>query len=251
MDLTKEGENFVRLAKIILEVIPGNLRILFENEWNKKFQNNPWDNTPASGSFMVKEINKTGVKLQPGIKKALDTGDKSQWDPTTLFFVLLYSELKIIPKTRSPTQRKPPLSVSEEIDKLRDIRNGSFGHLASASIDDANYHKVISKIEQIFKNLSWMQGLQDIQTIKSTPVTTSEMEALKKKLEEEKKRNDELMAIAKKVQMLDNKVNLGEFVIFLCSFLNLQNHNFSKVMRMLTVNNQIVCEVQQAKVWQV
>ena len=223
MDLTKEGENFVRLAKIILEVIPGNLRILFETEWNKKYQNNPWGNTPASGSFLVKEINRTGVKWPPGVKQALATGDKSQWDPTALFFVLLRSELKIIPKTRSEKQRKPPLSVSEEIDNLRDIRNRFYGHLTSASICDADYQQVISEIVQIFTTLTWRQGLQDIQTIKSTPVSTSEMEALKKKLEEEKKRNDELMAIAKeahmlskatekKVQMLDNKVNRGEFV---------------------------------------
>ena len=231
MDLTKEGENFVRLAKIVLEVIPGNLRILFETEWNKKFQNNPWDNTPASGSFLVKEINRTGVKWPPGIKQALATGDKSQWDPTTLFFVLLRSELKIIPKTRSPTKRKLPLSVSEEIDKLRDIRNNFYGHLASASIHGADYQQVMSEIGQIFTKLTWRQGLKDIRTIKNTPVSTSEMEALKKKLEEEKKRNDELMAIAKKVQILDSKVNLGEFVIFIVYlFLNLQNHNYSRVM---------------------
>ena len=209
MALTKEGENFVRLAKIILEIVPANLRILFETEWNKKFQNNPWDDTPTSGSFLVKEINKSGVKCRNDIKQALTTGDKNKWDCTTMSFVLLDSELRIIPKTRSPTQQKPPLLASEEIYKLRKIRNASYAHLDSASINEADYQKVISEIEQIFTNLGW--GLQDIQSIKSCAVSTSEMKALEKKLWEEKRNNEQGLAISKAVHWLKMSF-LGEYL---------------------------------------
>ena len=203
MALTKEGENFVRLSKIILEIVPANLRIFFETEWNKKFKNNPWDDTPTSGSLLVKEIkrmNKSRAKWTNDIKQALATGDKNKWDCTTMSFVLLDSELRIIPKTRSPTQQKHPLLASEEIYKLRKIRNASYAHLDSASINEADYQKVISEIEQIFTNLGW--GLQDIQSIKSSAVSTSEMKALEKKLREEKESNDKVMAISKEVHRL-------------------------------------------------
>eukprot|EP00112_Aurelia_sp_Birch-Aquarium-sp1_P012257 Seg2576.4 transcript_id=Seg2576.4/GoldUCD/mRNA.D3Y31 product="Nucleotide-binding oligomerization domain-containing protein 2" protein_id=Seg2576.4/GoldUCD/D3Y31 len=196
MALTKEGENFVRLAKIILEIVPANLRIFFETEWNKKFQNNKWDDTPTSGSFLVNEIKKMKVPRRSftnDIETALAAGNKNKWDCTILFFVLLFSELRIIPKTRSPTQKKPPLLASEEIDKLRQIRNGSFAHLASTSIDETDYQQIISEIEQIFTNLGLTQGLHDIKSIKSRAVSTSEMKTLEMKLRQEKEKNDRVL----------------------------------------------------------
>eukprot|EP00112_Aurelia_sp_Birch-Aquarium-sp1_P013415 Seg2846.4 transcript_id=Seg2846.4/GoldUCD/mRNA.D3Y31 product="NACHT LRR and PYD domains-containing protein 1" protein_id=Seg2846.4/GoldUCD/D3Y31 len=196
MALTKEGENFVRLAKIILEIVPANLRILFESEWNKKFQNNKWDDTPTSGLFLVKEVKKMKVPRRSftnDIETALAAGNKNKWDCTILFFVLFYSELRIIPKARFLKQKKLPLLPSEEVDKLREIRNGSFAHLASLSIDETEYQQVISEIEQIFTNLGWTQGLHDIQSIKSSAVSTSEMKTLERKLRQEKEKNDRVL----------------------------------------------------------
>lgn len=194
MVLTTEDENFIRLAKIILDIIPDNLRNLFEIEWNKKYPNNQWDGTRTSGSFLWKEIHKKnpqGIKGSSD-KQALKFGDHNQWDCTTLFFVLLYSRLEIIPNMRVFNQRSSPLRVSEEVDKLREIRNDCFAHLPSSSICEVDYHEAITEIEQVFSNLGWMQGLQDINLIKSSAISTSEMEAVKKKLEIEKKQINEM-----------------------------------------------------------
>lgn len=212
MALTEEGENFVRLSQIILEVIPKHLRSLFESKWNTKYPVNQWSDTAACGSFLLKEINKvnkSGMKCTFSVKQALTAGDKNQWDCTTLFYILLFSNLELIPKTRMINKRSLPLLISEDVDKLREIRNGSFGHLPSASISKADYQQCISDIEKIFANLGWMQGLQEINSIKNNGVSTSQMATLKTKLKDESRKNDEFLELRKEFEMLKN---VGKYI---------------------------------------
>lgn len=210
MALTQEGENFVRFAKIILEVVPTNLRSFFESKWNIKYPLNKWDDTQTSGLFLMNEIKRrpSGI-LSSQMKEKLKAGDKNQWDSTTLFFVLL-GRLGIIPTMRLFPQRSPPLLVSEEIDKLRLIRNESFAHISAASITNADYHQTVIEIENIFTNLGWMQGLQEIQLIKTRAVSTLQMQVLKEKFKAEKKKNDDFLAIRREFQMLKRWVTFGE-----------------------------------------
>ena len=210
MALNQEGENFVRFAKIILEVVPANLRTLFESKWNTKYPLNQWDDTRKSGSFLLREINKRpSAMLSSQMKETLKAGDKNQWDSTTLFFVLL-GKLGLTPAMRLFPQRSPPLLVSEEIDKLRVIRNESFAHIPAASITNADYHQTVLEIENIFTNLGWMQGLQEIQLIKQTVISTTQMEALKEKFKAEKKKNDDFLTIRREFQILKGWVTFGK-----------------------------------------
>ena len=55
MVLTKERENFLKLANVILDPIPKCLRRLFIKQWNEKFHT-PWNSDSLSGEYLWRAI---------------------------------------------------------------------------------------------------------------------------------------------------------------------------------------------------
>ena len=51
INVSQETENFWRAIDIVLNEVPRRLRTYFVQEWDKKYPNNPWDDTATSGNI--------------------------------------------------------------------------------------------------------------------------------------------------------------------------------------------------------
>ena len=178
-----------------MDIIPKYLRIYFKEQWDKKYPANKWQSDENSGDFLVNEI-PNNVKKKRGITQVnienLKKGNEEAWDTTTLLFALLFSDLELIPKCRMEGKRTPPLSNSEEIDHLREIRNSSFAHAKTTSIKSDKFNELIASIksiaEKVFNNDS---AVKEIDRIEKSKLQTAVID-LGKQLQMEIDRDKEL-----------------------------------------------------------
>eukprot|EP00794_Sanderia_malayensis_P004191 gene4191-4750_t len=186
----EEKENFHKLARIILDVLPKNLRQLFKDKWDLKFPNNKWDDTTASGSFLLHLVPK-GHKPMKYVANNVMKGDTVEWDPTTLSWVLLYSGLKLIAPCRVGGPIALPLLESEYIDMVREKSNTFFAHARKMSIreDDFEYIMEKLKIQTQFGGASLKTELEEIE---NSPIETELSMNLRQQLEDQKKANNVL-----------------------------------------------------------
>ena len=196
MDLTSEQENFVKLGKMIIEIIPKHLRTLFKTKWNAKFPTKPWADDANSGQDVVNAIpasakNKNGDLRSPVMQQNLLAGKSDSWDPTVLFFLFLYSDLKLIDKCRSKNKRIHPLNDGERVDRLREIRNEFYGHPSSTSVPSIGFVNISSEIKDIASDLFGTVAESEIDQIINAKMTTTEYSVLKKDYDEEKRIHNE------------------------------------------------------------
>ena len=111
MALTHEEENFFKLCKIVLTLIPENLRAYFKLQWNLMHPHNKWQDSTADGQFLIGLIPQQRLARVSYLKSVLHTGDSNNWDPTALFFVLINSAIGLTNQHER-----------SELEKLRGIR---------------------------------------------------------------------------------------------------------------------------------
>ena len=196
--LSAEEENFIKVTKIILEVVPMHLRTLFIEKWNQKYPNNKWQSDSASGNFAFNEIPNAAKKGKNGVYASnMQSGNESDWDTTTLVYAMLYSQLNLIPSCRPDGQRSVPLYISEEIDRIRKIRNEFFAHAASMKCSSATFKGIEFEIKSAAMNVFGIKAKNDIDEIVQTHITTKMTRQQKDQLHGEKKRNDEFEKVLK------------------------------------------------------
>ena len=204
MDLTSEQENFIKLVKIIVEIVPKHLRGLFITSWNATFPSQPWANDATSGQYLYNAIPQSVKKNQAKFNKTLQQmilgGDCETWDPSALFFVLLYAGLKITDKCRPRNQRAYPFTVSENIDRLRELRNTFFGHVVNMSVPDGDFGNISTEIKGIIKGVFGAIAEDEIDQIINAQTTTQLSHDLKCKLDKEKKINEDFCECIRKVE---------------------------------------------------
>jgi len=182
--LSAEKENFFKLTTIVVDIIPKYLRIFFKEQWDRKYPAHKWQSDEKSGEFLVKEIpNK--IKKQGGITqvhiKNLEKGNEEKWDTTTLVFALLVSGLELIPKCRAPKERSPPLRISEEIDRLREIRNSAFARKKNCSIKSDEFKEVIAGIKSIAERVFNEYAVREIDRVEKSKLETAVIDVLRQK----------------------------------------------------------------------
>ena len=180
MDLTGDRGNFSKLTEVILSIIPKYLRQYFKDEWDKVNPQMIWNDLPANGKYLTSKIKVTYPFNE--LKKTLARGDRNDWDTTALLFVLCKSGV-IIPHCRNPNQRFAPLRDSENIDKLRSIRNESFAHRPSTSISSLEFNRLIMEIENVFQIFNWQNGLLEIDAVKKSLIKTPLSEYMEQQLD--------------------------------------------------------------------
>ena len=213
MDLTSEQENFVKLVKIIVEIMPKHLRSLFIDKWNKKARqssSNPncnpplWANDAASGQYLYnaipQSVKKNQAKFNTRLQQMILVGDCETWDPSALFFVLLYAGLRIIDKCRPRNQRAYPFNVSENIDRLRELRNEFFGHVVNMSVPDVDFGSISTEIKRIIKDVFGAIAEDEIDQIINAQMTSQLSHDLKSKLDKEKQINEGFSECIRKVE---------------------------------------------------
>ena len=195
MNLNADQENFVKLGKLIIEIIPKYLRTLFKAKWNAKFPAKPWTDDAKSGQELFNVIPPTAKNKKGDLNKVMYqakilAGNCELWDPTILFYVLLYSGLKLTDKCRPKGYRVYPLNDGERVDRLREIRNEFYGHPESTSVASATFGNVSSEIKDIAKDVFGSVAENEVCMIINSKMTTAQYDTLSKKYQEEKSLDD-------------------------------------------------------------
>ena len=195
MDLTKEQENFIKLVKIIVEIVPKHLRGLFKTNWDAKFPTHLWTNDATSGQYLYnaipQSVKQNQAKFNITLQQMILGGNCETWDPSALFFVLLYAGLKITDKCRPRNQRAYPFTVIENIDRLRELRNTFFGHVVNMSVPDVDFGNISTEIKGIIKDVFGTITEDEIDQIINAQTTTQLSHDLKSKLDKEKQINED------------------------------------------------------------
>jgi len=197
MALSNEKENFVKIARIVLDVVPHYLRKLFITKWEEKYPNEKWQSNNTSGDALVAKV----AKVNNNYADKLKAGDEQKWDTTILVYVFLYSGLNLIDPCREPKQaRVPPLRISEEIDIIRETRNEFFGHATQMSCLSHDFTAIVDKLKGIAKNIFGTDAEKEIDDIRKVSIETKSTANLRQRLEEEKNRNDQFNQSLKEVK---------------------------------------------------
>ena len=198
MSLSVEERNFVKVAKIVLEIFPKYLRKLFIEKWNQKYTNNKWQSDSASGNFLFNEIPTAAKNGRNGVYAInMKSGKENEWDTSTLLYAMQYSQLNLIPSSRPDGQRSGPLLISEEIDSIRKIRNEFFAHVPSMKSSSATFLDIISQVSRVAENIFGIDAKGDIDGILTSQITADVVILMKPKLLIEKNSNDKFENILK------------------------------------------------------
>ncbi|XP_072024212.1 uncharacterized protein [Amphiura filiformis] len=153
---TSENKNFFKLAFILLETVTEQLRSVFKHEWDRHHPSDPWEDDNNSLQHFIQILKNDGT-WKKNKSKVPKSGNRNDWDPTALFFMLLYSGALNLPAV-----------LKQHIDKLRQIRNEYFGHPSTASLSDAKFQAVYKDIEVCMDGLNYSarfkQEMDDIRT---------------------------------------------------------------------------------------
>ena len=194
MALTGEEENFVKVTKIVVDVIPKYLRKCFIAKWNDKYEmqyNKPWSSDNAIGTFLVSKLPKTvqnNKNREKEIEK-LKEGNEQTWDTTTVVFALVQPRPKLIPGSRPKGNRPGQPRISEEIEVIRDVRNLFFAHVPNTSCSNTDLKAIVAKVKAVAKNIFGQDAEDEIDNVVKSQITTKLSVALQKKLDVEINRN--------------------------------------------------------------
>ena len=203
MVLTVAEENFIKLAEILLNVVPRLLRDLFIQKWNLKFPALLWNSDPASGLNLLNQIPIAARKKSacfPEFEKKILTGKEYDWDSTLLIFLLLYSEINLLDKCRKKNNRNPPLHISEEIDRIRCIRNSFFAQAPSMSCTATDFTQLTTELKCAARSAFGPASENAIDAIVTSAVETQLSEKLRQQPDKERKLNEEFKLWTEKIE---------------------------------------------------
>ena len=189
MRLGEEQENFVKLTTVIVDILPYHLRQVFRDEWRNRFPGLQWTNDAASGLLIYNQIPKSVRNnkkiINDALKDMILLGKVESWDPTALFFLLLFSGLNLVGKCRPKGQRNPPLEICEHIDRLREIRSLYFAHVAKMSWSNTDFTNIMGEIKTIFRTAFGSVTVQALDDLINSRVETQLSMDLQCKLDEQ------------------------------------------------------------------
>jgi len=198
MSLSREEEYFIKITKIVLEIVPKYLRKLFIEKWDQKYPNNKWQSDSASGNFVFNEIPNAAKNGKHELyANNMQSGKENEWDTTTLVYALLYSQLNLLPTCRPDGQRIAPLLISEEIDIIRKIRNELFAHASNMKLSFRTFLDIISQVYSVAENAFGISAEHEIEEIQQSQITAGVAELLKQQIHIEKTHNDEFEKVVK------------------------------------------------------
>ena len=143
----EEGRNYSCMGKIVTDLMSKELRKIFKQEWNNRYQATlgGWDDTSVSGQelFHLETKRPSGSKKNVYLAK-FRHGDTNQWDCTVLFAAILYSN-SIGRASLNPT-------IQSEVNNLREIRN-KIMHITEGKLSNSDFQTMITRVENAFKTL--------------------------------------------------------------------------------------------------
>ena len=202
MCVSKEEANFVKGCKIFWGPVPDYLQKTFIRQWDRVFHSQTWKSDQASGSALWDAI-PSAIKSNPTVRSFHDriiSGKEDSWSTTILMFILVYSGVDLIPKCRPKVQRTISLSISEEIDALREMRSSFYALAQSMSCPLSEFRKLLEDVKCYTKFYDDDDDDDDdnagtekeIDRIADLRIERKEITALLKQLDTEVKSTEEL-----------------------------------------------------------
>ena len=198
MDLTWEQENFIKLARVIIEIIPKHLRALFITKWNAKVPNQPWKNDATSGQYlynaMLWSVKDRKEKFNDTLHQMILAGNCESWDPSILFCVLLYARFYIT-ETYQPHSQRASIVITERIHihHLSDLRSKFFGYIVNMSVPNVYFEVISRKIRRLARDSFGTIAEDEIKQIIDSQSVAHLSYEFKSKLAKERQINEDFM----------------------------------------------------------
>ena len=193
-----EEKNFIKLAEIILNIVPKYLRELFLQKWNEKFPTLHWNRKTEHRVELLGHIQKAAWKKSTHFvkfEKMIEAQSSFSWDATLLLFLFLYSEIGLLDKCRSEGKRNPPLLISEEVDKIRCIRNSFFAYLPNMSCSATDFTQLTTELKCAARNAFGQSSENEIDAELTSGIERQLSDQLRQQLDKESKLNEELQML--------------------------------------------------------
>ncbi|XP_028408090.1 uncharacterized protein LOC114530685 [Dendronephthya gigantea] len=143
---SEESRNYICMDYIVTNVASKELRKIFIQEWNSRYQASfgKWDDTNVSGSQLFHREKSRARPNKNTLQSKFQDGDTNEWDCTVLFDAILYSNS--IGTSLNPT-------IRIEVNNIRILRN-EIKHNSEGELDDKDFHSMTTRVENAFKALS-------------------------------------------------------------------------------------------------
>ena len=167
---TKEQLNYFRICHLVTNILPHGLRSIFKQEWDSRYQATlgEWKDTPQNGMDFY---NTESLRSRTRNARPLETirnGNRAQWDCTTLFFAILYSD---------SISHGLDAAVCSNVNDLREFRNEEFAHMPQGQLSDLQFKLAVRKMQIAFQSLGL--STNDIQNIcKQKTFPTKELQSV-------------------------------------------------------------------------
>ena len=187
---TAEQLNYFRICRVTKDIISEGLRIIFKQEWNSRYKatKGEWKDEPRNGTDFYNTESAQNQKRNARLLATIVKGNTAEWDCTTLFYAILYSDC--ISSLNAV--------VKSNVDDLRKFRNEQFAHMPKGQLSDLDFQSAMSKVLGAFQalGLSTVQ-IQQITNQKSFPTdelrdVSSKVKDLNKDLQKRRKENKDL-----------------------------------------------------------
>jgi len=159
MVFSPEGENFVKLSYIILDIGAKYLRKLFKKKWDEKYPTKKWNSDSTSGEYLHSALTRKftrAIHMKVYVDK-WKTGKEHEWDTTTLVKALLNSDLSLIDDI-----------CKKQLEIIRNIRNDYFAHLPSMSCLYEEFIEVLAKFKTAANDLFGEEAKSEIDEIENS-----------------------------------------------------------------------------------
>ena len=137
----EEEQNYICMDKIINDIVCKELRSIFRQEWNSRYQVSfgAWDDTNASGQQLF-HLERTRSRPNKNVyQTAFQHGDTNLWDCSVLFDAILYSN-SIGQAALNPT-------IKLEVNNLREIRN-EIKHNAKGKLTNTEFQNMTTRVKK-------------------------------------------------------------------------------------------------------
>ena len=174
MVFSPEGENFVKLSYIILDIGAKYLRKFFKKKWDEKYPDQKWNSDSTSGEYLYSVLTRKftrAIHMQVYVNK-WKTGKEHEWDTTTLVKVLLNPGLNLINDF-----------CSKQLDIIRNIRNDYFAHLPSMSCLYEEFIEVLAKFKTAANDLFGEEAKNEIDEVENSPLGKKIADQVQKRLQ--------------------------------------------------------------------
>ncbi|XP_066017100.1 uncharacterized protein [Pocillopora verrucosa] len=153
---TKEQLNYFRICHLVTNILPQGLRFIFKQEWDSRYQATlgEWKDTPQNGMDFYNRESPRSRTRNARLLEAIRNGNRAQWDCTTLFFAILYSD---------SIGHGLGVAVRSNVDDLREFRNKEFAHMPQGQLSDLQFKLAARKVKIAFQCLC--VSTNDIQNI--------------------------------------------------------------------------------------